>query len=113
MTFSVDASVPYEEGPNYSDSTYPSPANPGARVNITDVAGRGFDPSATYSVATLTFMCEGGDTYYAFKQAAEAEQPVTFGFDYEALVSYLVQPCDHVVPDTYAEPQGHIAITGL
>ena len=110
ITFSVDASVPYEEGPTYPDSTYPSPANPGARVKITDVGGRGFDANA--SVATLTFICGGGDTYYAFREAADAEQPVTFGFDYEALTSYLVERCNHEVPAEYSAPQGRITITG-
>ena len=54
-----------------------------------------------------------GDTYYAFKAAAEAERPVTFGFDYEALVGYLVEGCGHEVPAQYEGPQGRITITGL
>ena len=45
--------------------------------------------------------------------AAEAEQPVTVSFDYEALASYLTVACDHVVPDEYAEQQGRITILGL
>ena len=113
INFTIDASVPYEEGPAYPDSTYPSPAAAGARVSITDVGGRGFDKDAVYSVATTSFLCSGGDTYYVFKQASEAEPPVTFGFDYEAFTSYLVTACDHVVPDQYAQPQGRITITGL
>lgn len=113
ISFTLDASVPYEAGPTYPDSAYSSPANVGARVSITDVGGRGFDADATYSIATISFLCDGGDTYYAFKQAAEAETPTTFGFDYEALASYLVTACDHTVPDDYATPQGRITITGL
>jgi 2',3'-cyclic-nucleotide 2'-phosphodiesterase (5'-nucleotidase family) len=111
ITFIVDASVPYAEGPAYPNSTYPSPAAPGARVTITDVAGRGFDEGASYSIATLAFICGGGDTYHAIKDAADARQPVTFGFDYEALVSYLVQGCNHEVPAEYANPQGQGRIT--
>jgi len=110
ITFELDATVPYEEGPIYPDSTYASPAAPGARVTITDVAGRGFDEGETYSIATSSFLCAGGDTYYAFKQASDAEAPVTFGFDYEAFVSYLVEGCNHEVPAQYAEPQGYITI---
>lgn len=113
ITFTIDASVPYEAGANYPNSTYASPVNPGARVTIADVGGRGFDKEATYAIAMTTFLCEGGDTYYAFKEAFDAEQPVTFGFDYEAIVSYLVVACDHAVPDSYAEPQGRITIVGL
>lgn len=55
---------------------------------------------------------EGGDTYHAFKEAADAQSPVMFSFDYEAITSYLVTACDHTVPDTYAEPQGRITILG-
>ncbi len=113
IAFTVDASVAYEEGPTYPDSTYSSPAKPGARVKVTDVGGRGFDVNATYSLATISFLCDGGDTYYAIKQAADAETPVMFGFDYEAFTSYLVTVCDHTVPERYANPQGRITITGL
>lgn len=113
ITFTLDASVPFEEGPKYPDSTMASPAAIGARITIEDVGGRGFDESETYSVATISFLCEGGDTYYAFKVASDAEEPVTFGFDYEALSSYLVSACNHVVPEEYAGPQGRITIIGL
>ena len=58
------------------------------------------------------YLCQGGGTYYAFKQAADAVAPVTCDFDYEAFSSYLIVACDHEVPDSYAEPQGRIAITG-
>jgi hypothetical protein len=58
-------------------------------------------------------MCEGGDTYYAFKQASDAEKPVAYGFDYEAFASYLVEACDHEVTGDYAEPKGYITIQGI
>ena len=112
ITFTIDASVPYEEGPVYPDSVYPSPAAPGARVTIADVGGRGFDEGETYTVATNDFVSSGGDAFYAFREAAEAEEPLIYGFDYEAMASYLVEGCDHVVPDTYAEAQDRITIVG-
>ena len=77
------------------------------------MGGRGFDLAETYTIAAPDFLCAGGDTYYAFKKAADAEPPVTFGFDYEALASYLVEGCKHTVPDEYAEPQGRITIIGV
>ena len=113
ITFTLDASVPYESGPEYPDSTYASPAAPGARVTITDVAGRGFDENETYSIATSDFLCAGGGTFYVFKEAADKRPPVYICFDYESLVSYLVAGCDHKVPDEYEEPQGRINIIGL
>ena len=113
ITYTIDATTPYEAGPTYPDSTYASPATPGARVKIADVGGKGFDVTETYAIAASSFLCAGGDTYYAFKEAADAEPPVTFGFDYEALSSYLVEGCKHTVPDEYAEPQGRITIVGV
>ena len=113
ISYTIDAAAPFEEGELYPDSTYAAPAAPGTRVRIDDVGGRGFSPDDTYSLAASTFLCVGGDTYYVFKEAAQAEQPVTFGYDYEALSGYLVEACDHVVPEEYAEPQGRITIVGL
>ena len=112
ITFTVDATIPYEKGSNYPETTIPSPAKPGSRVTIADVGGKGFSKDATYSVATNSFVSEGGDTYHAFKEAADAQSPVMFSFDYEAISSYLVTACDHTVPNTYAEPQGRITILG-
>lgn len=112
ITYTIDASIPYEKGPNYPETTIPSPAKPGSRVTITDVGGKGFLKDAAYAVATNSFVSEGGDTYHAFKEAADAQSPVMFSFDYEAISSYLVTACDHMVPNAYAEPQGRITILG-
>ena len=113
ITFHLDASVPYEAGEDYPDSTFAAPAKPGARVTVENVGGRAFGEDETYSIATNDFICAGGDTYYAFKEAFDAKAPVTFGFDYEAFVSYLTVACDHEVPADYESPQGRITITGL
>ena len=113
IVFTIDAATPYDKGPLYPDSTYASPAAPGARVTISDVGGRGFSETESYTIAASSFLCDGGDTYHAFKDAADAERPTTFGADYEAIVSYLVTACDHTVPNEYAKPQGRITITGL
>lgn len=59
VNFTIDASVPYQEGPQYPDSTYPSPVAVGARVKISDVGGRDFEANATYSVATTGFCAAG------------------------------------------------------
>lgn len=110
ISCTIDASLPYEEGPTYPDSTIASPAAPGTRVRIDEVGGREFEEGATYEIATNSFLSAGGDSYYVFKVAADAKQPATFGFDYDAVVSYLVEGCDHTVPDDYAESQGRITI---
>ena len=113
ITYTIDATAPYEEGPTYPDSAFSSPAAPGSRVTITDVGGRGFDLDEVYTIAASNFICQGGDTYYAFKAAADAEQPATFGFDYEAVAGYLVEGCNHEVPEEYEGPQGRITIIGM
>ena len=110
ITYTINSPVPYEQGPNYPDSIIASPAAPGSRVTISDVGGKGFNENETYSIATNSFICEGGDSYHAFKEASEAQDPVEFGFDYEALSSYLVVGCDHVVPDRYSNAQDRITI---
>ena len=48
----------------------------------------------------------------AYKWTAEAQSPVMFSFDYEAISSYLITPCNHTVPSAYVEPQGRITILG-
>ena len=106
----IDATVPFEQGELYPGSAFYSPANPGARVTIHTVGGRDWAAEESYSLAVSDFLCQGGDTYYAFKQAAEAETPIMCDFDYEAFSGYLVVACDHEVPDAYTEPQNRIRI---
>lgn len=110
ITFTVDATVPYEAGDTYPDSTYASPAAPGSRVTIEQVGDSAWDADSVYSIATSGFICQGGDTYYAFKQAATAERPITCDFDYEAISGFLIGPCDHEVPTDYESPKGRITI---
>ena len=89
------------------------PANPGSRVTISDVGGRGFALDAEYVIATSTFIAEGGECYYAFAEAASSL--VTVGYiDYQALQFYLQNECGGVVPDAYANPwgQGRIVMLG-
>jgi len=110
IKFSIDASVPYEAGDAYPNSTYASPASPGSRVTIEQVGDRAWAADDVYSIATAEFLCQGGDTYYTFKQAADAEDRIMCDFDYEVFTGYLAGPCNHEVPETYAEPQGRITI---
>ena len=69
IEFTVDTSVPYENGEMYPDSTYYAPAKPGARVTIQTVGGEPFDAEKLYTIATNDFTAAGGDTYYAFRYA--------------------------------------------
>ena len=114
ITFSVDLSVPYEAGEKYPDSEIAAPANPGSRVTISDVGGKGFSLDATYTIATVNFIAEGGDCYYAFA-AAGATSFKSIGYiDYQALQYYLAEECSGQVPDRYSDPwgEGRITIVG-
>jgi 2',3'-cyclic-nucleotide 2'-phosphodiesterase (5'-nucleotidase family) len=89
----------------------------GMRVTIIDgkladvtVAGKAVNPKADYTIATSDYIAQGGSTYRALKIASESQEPITCDFDYEALVSYLIGPLDHEVPERYREPQGRITI---
>ncbi len=110
IVFTLDSTVPFEAGDVYPDSAFASPAKPGSRVTIEQVGGRPWSAEDVYSIATSEFICEGGDTYYAFRQAADAETPITCDFDYEMLTGFLIGPCDHEVPADYKDPQGRITI---
>ena len=112
ITYTVDTTVPYERGDQYPDSTYYAPANPGARVTITDVNGKGFDLDATYVIAVSAFIASGGDTYYAFAEAGDQTQEYIGYVDYQAFQYYLEDELGGTVPDSYAEPQGRITVIG-
>jgi len=110
ITCTVNTQVPYAQGAQYPDSSFYAPAQPGARVTIADVGGRGFSTTDTYTVAVTDFIAAGGDAYYAFKEAADAKQPTPCDFDYEAFVSYMTEYLGGTVGDAYAQPQGRLTL---
>ena len=107
IKFTLDTSVPYEQGEQYPDSTYYAPANPGSRVNIETVGGKKFDKNATYNLAVNNFMADGGDTYYVFTKASKVIN--TGVVDAEGLISY-VNSLNGIIGDDYATPKGNITI---
>lgn len=111
ITYTLDVSVPYEKGEQYPFSTYYAPANPGARVTISDVNGKGFDLDATYVIATIDFVASGGDTYCVFTGLTQSMQSTGY-LSFQALQYYLEDECGGQVPDAYAEPQGRVTVKG-
>ena len=108
IQYSINTSIPYEKGDLYPNSTFYAPANPGARVTLSDVGGKGFDLQATYNIATTGFISQGGDTYYCFAEAA-VDNSYTIGYtDYQALQYYLQDELDGTVPEAYAQSQGRV-----
>lgn len=110
MVFTIDTTVPFEEGEQYPESTYFAPKNPGARVTIESVGGQPFDLEAIYVVATNDFTAAGGDTYYAFRYPNATSGYKTGVALEDALVNYVTTVLDGVVGQQYAEPQGRIVV---
>ncbi len=110
MKFTVDTTVPYENGTQYPDSTFYAPAKPGSRVTIESVGGKPFDPEALYWIATNDFLAVGGDTYYLFKYSYATSGFNTYIPLEDALIDYTKTVLNGVVGDQYAEPQGRITI---
>lgn len=110
IVFSINTTVPYEQGEQYPDSTYFAPKNPGARVTIETVGGEAFDPEALYTIATNDFTAAGGDTYYAFKYANATTGYKTGVALEDALVNYVTSVLDGVIGGDYAQPQGRITV---
>lgn len=108
IEFTVDCSVPYDQGESYPGTTYFAPASIG-RVTINSVNGRPFDPEATYAVVTNDFCAAGGDTYYSFIGAGFIDTGVTLD---EAVIEYISQALGGVIGAEYATPQGRITIVG-
>jgi len=110
ITYTVDTTIPYENGEAFPDSTYFAPASPGARVSISDVGGRGFSLDDTYAIATSSFVTDGGDTFYSVA-AAYQETGFTTGYsDTDALINFIKTELGGVISETYLSPQGRITI---
>ena len=106
MSFSVDTSVAYEMGDQYPKSTYHAPAKPGSRVTIHKVGDRDFVADDVYTVASIDFVCAGGDTYYVFAEAAQKTMRSINYLISDTTKYYLQEAHGSVVPDEYADPAG-------
>lgn len=110
IEFTIDTTVPYENGEMYANSTYYAPAKPGSRVTIATVGGEPWDAEKTYVIATNDFTAAGGDTYTAFAYPYAQTGYKTGVALEDALVNYTQQVLDGVIGEQYAAPQGRIII---
>ena len=109
IEFTVDTSIPYAQGEQYTGSTYYAPASI-ERVTITTVNGEPFDPEATYTIATNDFTAKGGDTFGVFK-AVGGWKDVGVALE-DALINYVTEELGGVITaEQYGEPAGRITIT--
>ncbi|MBP3644897.1 MAG: bifunctional metallophosphatase/5'-nucleotidase [Clostridia bacterium] len=110
IEFTVDTTVPYENGAQYPDSTYYAPANPGARVTIATVNGQPWAADAVYTIATNDFTAAGGDTYYVFKYPFTQTGYKTGVALEDALINYTQNVLGGTIGADYAAPAGRITI---
>lgn len=109
IEFTIDTSVPYENGEQFPNSTYFAPAKPGARIKNVKVQGKAIVLDKIYTIATNDFLAVGGDTYYLFK---DLESHNTYVALEDALVSYTSEVLKGVIStDLYGEPKGRIRIS--
>ena len=112
IKYTLDTTVPYEKGELYPGTTYYASAAPGTRITIHEVAGKDFDPEATYTIATNEFVATGGDTYYCFAEAGATTMVYVGYLDYEALLNYMKTELEGTIPEIYEEVQGRITVVG-
>ena len=97
MTYGVDTTVAAQ------------PDGSGGRVQIFDVAGQGFSPEATYTIATYEPVALGEGAYAAFAASAETARAIG-SFDYQAMRNYIEQALEGTVGDGYRNAAGFIMV---
>lgn len=109
VQFTIDTTVPYENGELYPNSTYYAPAKPGSRIKNVTVNGKPLDLTAEYVVATNDFTAAGGDTYGAFLGKSVTKTGVALE---DALVQYTSKVLNGVISETdYGKPTGRITVS--
>ena len=108
VQFTIDTTVPYENGEMYPNSTYYAPAKPGSRIKNVTVNGQPLDLNAEYVVATNDFTAAGGDTYGAFLDKPVYKTGVALE---QALVDYTATVLEGVITEKdYGKPAGRITV---
>ena len=110
IKYTIDATVPYEKGDQYPDSTYYAPAKPGSRVTIDSIGDEPFDPEKDYVIVTNDFSAAGGDQSYVLKYANQQTGYNTGIALEDALIDYTRDVLGGVIGEQYAQPQGRITI---
>ena len=111
LSYTVDASKPYDKGEAYGDHWFTAASL--GRVTVTDVNGKPFDPEAIYAVITSNANFNGMDSSYVFKAAAEADEKntITTAVVRDVIWMYIAGELKNVIGEEYAEAQGRITVT--
>ena len=79
------------------------------RVYNVKINGEQLDLLKTYTIASNSFILEGGDGYSMFADAKITKTAV--GVDNEILLKYIQDTLNGVIPEKYKEVEGRITIT--
>lgn len=110
IQFTVNTTLPYNQGAQYGDTTYYAPASID-RVSMDDITvnGKPLDEYATYAVVTNDFLAAGGDTYHALSVSdtiVDTGTPLD-----EAVMAYITDQLGGVITaERYGAPQGRVNI---
>ncbi|SFP95198.1 5'-nucleotidase [Oscillibacter sp. PC13] len=108
IVFTVDASIPFDQGTQYPGSTYYAPKTIN-RVTIQSVGGKAFNAKTVYTIATNDFLAAGGDTYYAFKTAS-VNYDLGVSMD-EVVMNYITEELNgKVTAADYGAPEGRVTV---
>lgn len=111
IEYIVDTRVPFTKGEQYPNSLFCAPAKPGSRVTIKSVAGKPFDPNASYTICLTEFLVLGGDTYGGLALPEAREKCQSIGYvDSDAIENYLVTALHGKLGPQYAKAQGRFEI---
>lgn len=95
IVFTLDTTVEWVAGEQYTGSTYYGPAEVGTRITIESVGGQEFSLDGTYVIATNDYLAAGGDTYFVF-----ANSSTTYDLGYsldEVVIEYIQTELNGVV----------------
>ena len=111
LKYTVDTAKEFDKGEAYGDKGWFKSASLG-RVTIEEVNGQPFDAEATYAVMTSNANFNGMDSSYIFTAAAEANEKstITTAVVRDVVWLYIANELNNQIGETYAEPQGRIAV---
>ncbi|WP_027406114.1 bifunctional UDP-sugar hydrolase/5'-nucleotidase [Anaerovibrio sp. RM50] len=111
IEYTLNLTVPYENGPQYPNSLFYAPAAPGSRVTIKSVGGKAFDPDAEYRIVVFSFIKAGGDSYGGLTTENAIVDAESLGvLDNECLQNYIADRLHGKIGPEYSKVQGRIKI---
>lgn len=108
IEYEVHIETAYAKGDKYEGSDFFAPEKPGARVRISSIGGKKFDPEKRYRIATIDFTARGGDSYFVFTQADKSVN--THVLLVNGVCDYLEKAWGGIVNPYYAKPQKRVII---